>query len=153
MSRDSNISGMRGNPACMARTWGAKVKGTSPRRSGRVECASTAGGLTVVPMLCEVAESFVSYFGSGVEQDDYEQKERCSLWVYNVETSFVQHLARLHSKFSSVKLKLTQKKETPHPLTFQKFFFWITFGRTEKEYLERESEFCPEVQFMSYSVG
>lgn len=48
------------------------MKGTSPRRSGRVECASTAGGLTVVPMLCEVAESFVSYFGSGVEQDDFD---------------------------------------------------------------------------------
>lgn len=75
------------------------------------------------------------------------------MFLVSVETSFVQHLARLHSKFSSVKLKLTQKKETPHSLIFQKFFFWTTFGRPEKEYPERVSEFCPEVQFMSYSAG
>lgn len=60
MSRDSSTSGIRGSPACMARTWGARVKGTSPRRSGRAEAASTAEGPAMGAPAGKAAGCFVS---------------------------------------------------------------------------------------------
>lgn len=87
MSRDSSTSGMRGNPACIAWTWGAKVKGTSPRRSGRVEAASTAElGPAINAVVGEAVGRFVSMGWAGVGQDDFDGctmtfVERCAMFM------------------------------------------------------------------------
>lgn len=51
---DISISEKRGNPGppvCLAKTWGARVNGTSPSSSGRDSAASTmgAGGFHIGP--------------------------------------------------------------------------------------------------------
>lgn len=58
MSRDRSTSGTMEKPACKANTWGAKVKGMSPRRSGRVDAASTAGGPSASPGGCKGVGGF-----------------------------------------------------------------------------------------------
>lgn len=73
MSRDNSTSGIRGSPVCMARTWGAKVKGTSPSRSGRVEAASTDEVPEQVPAVGAAVGKATGYFmsvgGAGALQE------------------------------------------------------------------------------------
>lgn len=77
MSRDSRVSGMNGNPACMASTWGARVKGTSLRSSGRDAGASTVEGPGVGIMAGRAGGSVTAPAGrAGGPQDDWEEKRQ-----------------------------------------------------------------------------
>ena len=85
MSRgDISISEKRnpGPPVCMARTWGARVNGTSPSSSGRDGGASTmgAGGFHMGPGDGAITEGGAGagewWAWEGVALDDWGEEER-----------------------------------------------------------------------------